>query len=186
MFGERFARGPLAGERRHRRRLGDSHLGGDLILGGRTLQLLELQLDLIEKPRHAFRARAIKLARQLLDPELLVGDQGLIIGGFGAGNRKFGFGGNRPRGLGNPLIARNDERRLQRFDVIWKRAKTRIHVRIESQIRAADSQKRNPRQIIPPAQGGSYEPGSSNRFRRAYMRAATPRFQSHHLPEMAR
>ena len=31
--------------------LADRHLGGDLVLGGRTLQLLELQLHLIEKPR---------------------------------------------------------------------------------------------------------------------------------------
>src|SRR5450759_349227 len=33
MFGEGLARGALAGEGRHRRGLGDSHLGGDLVLG---------------------------------------------------------------------------------------------------------------------------------------------------------
>jgi hypothetical protein len=32
-----------------------------------------------------------------------------------------------------------DERRLQCFDVVWKSAKARIHVMIESQIHAADS-----------------------------------------------
>jgi len=44
-----------------------------------TLQLLELQLRLIQNPRCAFRARAIELARQTLDPQLLVSNQGLII-----------------------------------------------------------------------------------------------------------
>jgi hypothetical protein len=50
MLGEGLARGALAGEGRHRRGLARRHLGGDLILGGRTLQLLELQLVLIENP----------------------------------------------------------------------------------------------------------------------------------------
>ena len=34
MFGERLARGALAGKRHDRRGLGDRHLGGDLVLGG--------------------------------------------------------------------------------------------------------------------------------------------------------
>ena len=50
MLGEGLARRALAGERRHRRGLAHSHLGGDLVFGGRALQLLELQLDLIENP----------------------------------------------------------------------------------------------------------------------------------------
>src|SRR6202035_5292011 len=47
MFGEGLARGTLAGEGRHRRGLGNRHLGGDLILSGRTLQLLAPPLALI-------------------------------------------------------------------------------------------------------------------------------------------
>jgi hypothetical protein len=74
VLGEGLARRALAGEGRHR------HLGGDLVLGGRALQLLELQLGLIQKPRRTLQARAIELARQLRDPQPLVGDQGLIIG----------------------------------------------------------------------------------------------------------
>jgi hypothetical protein len=50
MLRERLARGTLAGEGHHRRGLGHSHLGGDLVFGGRTLQFLKLQLDLIEQP----------------------------------------------------------------------------------------------------------------------------------------
>jgi hypothetical protein len=54
--------------------------------------LLELQLDLIEKPRCAFRARATDLAPQLLDLQLLIGDQGLVIGGLGSCHREFRLG----------------------------------------------------------------------------------------------
>ena len=67
MLGERLARRALAAEGRHIRGLGHRHLGRDLVFGRRTLQLLELQLDLIEKARRAFRARTIELARQFLD-----------------------------------------------------------------------------------------------------------------------
>src|SRR5689334_484725 len=45
------------GEGRHCRGLGHRHLGRDLVFGRRALQFLELQLDLIEKARRAFRAR---------------------------------------------------------------------------------------------------------------------------------
>src|SRR5580704_1351324 len=62
MFGEWLARGALACELRHRRGLRHRLLGGDLVLGGCALQLLELQLDLIEKPRRPLRPGAIELA----------------------------------------------------------------------------------------------------------------------------
>jgi hypothetical protein len=78
------------------------------------------------------RPRAIELARQLPDLQLLVGDQGLIIGSLGSGHRELGFGVRRPVSFG-------DKRRLQCFNVVWKCAKTRIHATIESQILAADS-----------------------------------------------
>jgi hypothetical protein len=42
--------------------------------------------------------------------KLLMGDQGLIVGGFGAGDRKFRFGMCCPGRLGDVLIARGDER----------------------------------------------------------------------------
>src|SRR3954470_18638750 len=83
MLGERLARRALAGEGRHCRGLGHRHLGRDLVFGRRALQFLELQLDLIEKARPAFRARTIEFARQFLDPQLLVSYQGLIIRGLG-------------------------------------------------------------------------------------------------------
>ena len=119
MFGERLARGALAGERRHCRGLRRRPLGGDLVLGGCALQFLELQLDLIEQPRRPLRTRAIELARQLLDLQLLMRDQRLVVGGLGSGNRKFGL---HPRGPGRF----GDQRRLQRVDVIGE-ITARIH-----------------------------------------------------------
>ncbi len=112
MLGERLARGALAGEGRHRCGFGHGHLGDDFVLGSRTLQLLELQLDLIQKPGCAFRARAIELPRQLLDPQLLVGDQGLIIGGLGSRHCEFRFSVCCPGRFDDTRIARRDQRRL--------------------------------------------------------------------------
>ena len=87
MSWERFARRPLALERfyglRPRRRL----LGHQLVLGRRRLQLLELKLHLFQQPRLALRASAVKLTAQLLDLQLVVGDQR----GFRTGIGELGF-----------------------------------------------------------------------------------------------
>ena len=136
MLGERLARRALAGEGRHRRGLGHRHLGGDLVLGRRTLQFLELQLDLIEKPRRAFRARTIELARQLLDPQLLVSDQGLIIGGLGSGHREFRFGVCGPGRFDDVSVARRSQRRLQRAMSSGKASPPESMPIMESQISA--------------------------------------------------
>jgi hypothetical protein len=67
MLGKGLTRRPLAGKGHHIGRFGHHPLGGDLVLAGRTLELLERQLHLIEQPHRAFRALAIELARQLGD-----------------------------------------------------------------------------------------------------------------------
>ena len=182
MLGEGLARGPLAGERRHLRGLGDSHLGGDLVFGGRTFQLLELQLDLIQKPRRAFRARPIKLARQLLDPKLLMGDQGLIIGGLGSGHRKLRFGLCRLASLAASAMSAAFSASMSSGRAL----KCESMIAIKSQILAADSQKMKASATILHAPAGRYEPGSSNRSRRACRRAAKPRFQPRRRLAMAR
>ena len=125
MFGEWLARGALACERRHRRGLRHRLLGGDLVLGGCALQLLELQLDLIEKPRRPLRPGAIELAGQLLDLQLLMRNQRLIVGGLGAGHRQFGFGLCCPG-----LHIESDEFRaaFSDVDVAGRCATIRIHV----------------------------------------------------------
>jgi hypothetical protein len=80
MLRERFARRPLARERRNGRRLGGGPLGGELVLGGRRFQLLQLQFQLIDQPRGALRALAKALAVELLDLELQMCDQRLVGG----------------------------------------------------------------------------------------------------------
>ena len=127
MIRERFARGTLAGEGRHIRGLGHRHLGGNLVLGGRAFQFLELQLDLIKQPGRAFRARPVELARQLLDPQLLMSDQGLIIRGLGLRYRKLRFGARRPGGFSDALITLSDQCRLQRCDIVRNCTAARIH-----------------------------------------------------------
>ena len=82
MLGKRFARGTLAGEGGDIRRSGLPRraLGGEIVLAGRRLQFLELQLHLVEKPRRAFRTRPEQLPPHLLDLELQMRDQRLIGG----------------------------------------------------------------------------------------------------------
>src|SRR5437764_6570593 len=74
MLGEGLARRALASKGRHIRGLGHGALGGHLVFGYRTLELLERQLHLIEKLHGAFRMLAIDLARQLGDLQLAQGD----------------------------------------------------------------------------------------------------------------
>ena len=62
--------GRLRAKAAHRVVLAAACLGGELVLGGRGFQLLELQLQLIEQPRRALRARAIELTLELLDLQL--------------------------------------------------------------------------------------------------------------------
>jgi hypothetical protein len=130
MFGEGLARGALARERRYRRGLRHRLLGGDLILGGCALQLLELQLDLIEKPRRPLGTGSIELAGELLDLQLLVCDQSLVVGGLGSGNREFGLHAPGPGRF-------SDQRCLQRVDVIGE-ITARIHATMESQMLIVD------------------------------------------------
>ena len=118
MLGEGLARRTLAGERHHIDGLGHGPLGGDLVLSGRTLELLERQLHLIEQTHRAFRALAIELARQLCNLQLLMGDHGLIVRGFGLGRRQFRLDPGCPGRFLDALRALRDQRRPQRGDVV--------------------------------------------------------------------
>jgi hypothetical protein len=109
MGGEGFAGRPPARERRHLCGLGRSHLGGDLILGGRGLQFRQLQLQLIQKPGGALRARAIAVAVELLQ----MSNQRLIVGAL--------------RTCRRDLSACHYQRRLQLFDVVWQGFRAGIH-----------------------------------------------------------
>jgi hypothetical protein len=106
MLRERFARRPLARERRHGRRLGGGPLGGELVLGGRRFQLLQLQFQLIDEARGALRALAEALAVELLDLELQMRDQCLV--------------GRQLRPGGGGLRLCHDQRRFERIDIVGK------------------------------------------------------------------
>jgi hypothetical protein len=69
------------------------------------------------------------LARQLLDPQLMVSAQGLIVGGFGSGYREFRLGVCGPSRLCH-------QRNLQCSDIVWKRVKARIDVNTDRRILA--------------------------------------------------
>ena len=81
VLGERLARWALAGEGRHGRgpghRLGRVRrdlLGGQIILGRRGFEFLELQFELIEQASAALGALAEAIPVELLDLQLEVGD----------------------------------------------------------------------------------------------------------------
>jgi hypothetical protein len=102
-------------------------LGREFVFGGRGLQLLQRQFELIQQPRGALRARAITVAIEFLDLQLQVGNQRLVVGGFGSRHREFRFGMDGSRRFGDKLVLRNEQRRLQRVDVICSAVTSRIH-----------------------------------------------------------
>ena len=95
-------------------------LCGEFVFGRRRLQLLELQLQLVEKTRRAFRTRPENLAPHLRDLKLQMRDQRLI-----GGELRLRDGGVR---LGqNASLALDDERRLQRTDIVGKVREAGVH-----------------------------------------------------------
>jgi hypothetical protein len=93
MIGERFARRPLALERAYRLCDGRRLLGRQFVLSRSRLQIFELELHLIQQPRHALRARPVKLTPQFLDRQLEMDDQRfrVRVHGLGAGRNRLGF-----------------------------------------------------------------------------------------------
>jgi len=112
MLGEGLARRVLAGEGHHVGCLGDGLVGGDFVLARRTLELLEGQRHLVEQLHATFRALAVELARQLGDLQLLMCDQGFVIGGLGLGHRQFRLDPRRPGLPLDALGALGEQRRL--------------------------------------------------------------------------
>ena len=75
MVGEGIAFGARARKSRHSRGLGDGYFGRKLVFAGAGFQLFELQRQLVDQPRRAFRSLAVDLAFELGDPQLLMGNQ---------------------------------------------------------------------------------------------------------------
>jgi hypothetical protein len=110
---ERLARRLPAGERANRRgRCG--LLGGKLVLGCRSFEILELQLHLIEQPLLALVARPKHVALELLDLQPQMRDKSLRARCLGACARRLGA---CLRKLGIACL----QQPSQRLDIIGKR-----------------------------------------------------------------
>lgn len=94
MIRERLARGAFAGKGRHAGGLGGCLFGGQLVLTGAGLQLLQFQLQLIQQPRLAFRPLTIEFPLEILDQQFQGGDLGLIVGAFRQFPGQPGLGGS--------------------------------------------------------------------------------------------
>ena len=119
---ERLARGTLAREGGDCHRLCGGALGGDLVLSGVGLRLLELQLHLLDDARGALRARPVDLALQLGDLELLGRDRRRVVGVPGESGCCNGsesieivgkIGGRRIHGLRESQTIAHRSRRVQ-------------------------------------------------------------------------
>jgi hypothetical protein len=89
-------------------------LGGQLVLGRRSFEVLELQLHLVEQPLLALVARAEQIALELLDLQSQMRDQSFRARRLGAHVRHL-----RTR-LGKLRVARQQQP-LQRLDIIEER-----------------------------------------------------------------
>ena len=118
VFRERLAGRLPAGERLDGRRRPGGLLGLELVLGGRSLQLFQLELHLVQQPAGAFRRDAEPLALQLGDHQLQVGDQGLVFGALGLGHGDLGLGLVAFNAGFVALVTHAGQRRPQRFDVV--------------------------------------------------------------------
>ena len=98
VLGERLAHRPAPFEPGDRRlRLRRSNLGQTFVLGGGSLHLLELQLELVEQALLALGALAVELAPKLLDLATQMRDQRLAPRRQSPGPRCLGRHGICPR-----------------------------------------------------------------------------------------
>ena len=128
MFGERLACRALAGEGRDGRGPRHRVLGGQLILGRRGFEFLELQLELVKQPGAALGTLAEAIAVELLDPQLEVGDQSLVVGDLGPQRGSF----RRHR---HGMRTRCDEQPLQALGIIGQEIDRRHRVYTRAQTR---------------------------------------------------
>ena len=141
MIGEWLARRPLALERLYRLRPGYRFLGRQLVLGRRRFQIFQLKFHLLQQPRFALRAAAVKSPPKLLDLKLEMGDQR-----FGAGVHRLGASRNRlrchARGvLGQAGGSLRDYHRMRGGKIGWQRFRRRCHASRESYSSATAKKK---------------------------------------------
>ena len=120
IIGEWLPGRPLAAECGDSGCLGYFPLSLEFVLCGRGLQLLELQFQLIDQTARTFRARAVDLALELLDLQLLPCDQRFGIGLLGACDGGLGLGCIGARTL-------RDERRFKHRDIVGQGCRIGLH-----------------------------------------------------------
>jgi hypothetical protein len=143
MLGERLARRPPALEGLDDGR-GHRAFGCELVLGRVRLGVLELHLQLGEKPLLALGAHAMERATKLLDLEPEMGDQRLGAPGGRVGARQIGFNPRRPRFA---LLARSplgEDHRVGGGEVGGERIRRLCHIRRESRTARICERNRHP------------------------------------------
>jgi len=169
MFGERLARGALAGEGRDAGGLGHRLLCGEIIFGGRGFQLLELQLELVKQPGAALGTLAEAIAVELLDPQLEVGDQSLVVGDLGPQRGSF----RRHR---RSMRTRCDEQPLQALGIIGQEIdrRHRVYTRAQTRRLVVNSMRADSIRRTGVCEAKRPQPASSGRHVRCGWRQSIP------------
>ena len=180
MLGEGLARRAAALEGAHRRlRLRRRLLGGELVLGGGGLELLELQLELVEQPRLALGPRAVEGALELLDLELQRGDHRL-------GARQHRPRLARPRPPSPPPLRRAPRPPQGRCAGLRSRRSRRSRAEFIAPRQYVGAKSHAPGRITRRRKAATCAAGSASRSPRAGSRAAPPTPPPRHRPASAR
>jgi hypothetical protein len=108
----------LTGKGCHLGRPGGCALCRQLVLRRRSLELFELQLELIEQPGTALGALAEQLSAELLDLQLQVDDQRLIVGCLGSQARRVGSYSGKVRARRRQLLVSRQQQSLQARHIV--------------------------------------------------------------------
>ncbi len=111
--GEGLARRAAAREPGDGRYLRRRALGRQFILGGRSLEVLELEFQLVQQADAALGARAVEFPPQLVDLQPEADDLRLVVRTLRPGDGHLGTG--------------RQQRRLQRVDVLRQRRELAFH-----------------------------------------------------------
>ena len=120
--------------------------GRQLVLGRCRLQVFQLKFHLLQQPRLALRAAAVKLPAKLLDLELEMGDQRFRAGVHRLGASRNGLGFHT-RPLGKARGALREDHRMSGGKIGWQRFRRRCHTARESYSSATAKQNRHPTEV---------------------------------------
>jgi hypothetical protein len=140
MLGERLTRRSPALERLYRLSPVRSLFGNQLVLSRGHFQIFELKLHLLQKPRLALGAAAVKLPAQLLDLKLEIADQCFCAREVRLGIGRFSLRLKTAGALGK-------EHRMRSGKIGWQRFQRRRHTTTESDSPETAKQNRHPTDV---------------------------------------